>query len=91
MFTDGLSREARTLLIDTLWAVLAAVVLALPMLATTHESAVAAVLWSLLMICALAVRRRYPLIASASAGSLMRPTATVGNPASFLTWLDSGS
>ncbi|HMR49179.1 MAG TPA: histidine kinase [Arachnia sp.] len=63
MFTDGLPRETRTLLIDVLWAVLAGVVLALPMLATTHESAVAAVLWSLLMISALAVRRRYPLVA----------------------------
>lgn len=63
MLTDRLTRDRRTFLTDALWAVLAGVVLGLPMLATDHSSAVAAVLWSLLMASALAVRRRYPIVA----------------------------
>lgn len=61
MFTNRLTRDRRILLIDASWAGLAAVVLALPMLATDHASARAAVAWSLVMVSALAVRRRSPL------------------------------
>lgn len=62
MFTDRPLHGARILLIDSFWAILAGVVLALPMLASGHESRIAAVAWSVLMVSALSVRRRYPFV-----------------------------